>query len=92
MTFEYNNTYQVIENLSPQKYGIGQEVASSIPALYHTFKEINVEIISTVIRLPFADSRRVVVSYKRKYVHEVLVHCSSLPRKRVWLGELTLLT
>ena len=27
------------------------------------------------ILLPSADSRRVVVSYKRKYVHKVLVNC-----------------
>ena len=33
------------------------------------------KIISTVILLPSADSRRVVVSYKQKYVHEVLVNC-----------------
>ena len=34
------------------------------------------EIISTTILLPSADSRlRVVVSYKQKYVHEVLVNC-----------------
>ena len=33
------------------------------------------EIISTAILLLSADSRRVVVSYKRKYVHEVLVNC-----------------
>ena len=33
------------------------------------------EIISMVILLPSADSRRVAVSYKRKYVHEVLVNC-----------------
>ena len=32
------------------------------------------EIISTAILLPSADSRRVVVSYKRKYVHKVLVN------------------
>ena len=31
--------------------------------------------ISTVILLPSADSRRAVVSRKRKYVHEVLVSC-----------------
>ena len=30
---------------------------------------------SIVILLPSADSRRVVVSYKRKHVHEVLVNC-----------------
>ena len=31
-----------------------------------------------------------VVSYKGKYVHDYwLTACSSLPRKKVWLGELT---
>ena len=49
-------------------------VASLIPAQFHTFMEIGHEIISTTILFPFADSRRVVVSYKRKYVQEVLVN------------------
>ena len=49
-------------------------VASSIMALSHTFMEIDREIISTVILLPSPDSRRVVISYKRKYVHKVLVN------------------
>ena len=40
----------------------------------HTFVEIDQEIISTVTLLPSVDSRRVVVSNKRKYVHEVLVN------------------
>ena len=40
----------------------------------HTFVEIEHEIISTDILLLSADSRRVVVSYKRKYVHKVLVN------------------
>ena len=35
---------------------------------------IDHEIISTAILLPSAYSRWVVVSYKRKYVHEVLVN------------------
>ena len=48
-------------------------VTRSIPALSHTFMEIDHEIISTVILLPSADSRRVNVSYKPKYVQEVLV-------------------
>ena len=48
-------------------------VTSLILAQYHTFMEINHEIISTVILLYSADSRRV-VSYKRKYVHEVMVN------------------
>ena len=37
--------------------------------------EIDHETISTAILLPSADSRRVIVSYKRKYVHTVLVNC-----------------
>ena len=48
-------------------------VASSILAQLHIFAEIDHEIISMVILLLSADSRRVVVSYKRKYVHKVLV-------------------
>ena len=61
-------------------------VASSIQARSHTFMEIDHFPAS-------ADSRRVVVSYKRKYVQEVLVNPkSSLPRKKVWLGELTVST
>ena len=45
-----------------------------MPARSHTFVEIDHEIISMAIHLPSADSRRVGVSYKRKYVHEVLVN------------------
>ena len=50
-------------------------VVSSILARSNTFPEIDHEIISTAILLPSADSRRVVVSYKQMYVHEVLVNC-----------------
>ena len=63
-------------------------VASSIPARYHTFVEIDHEIISTVILL--ASARRVVVSYKRKYVHKLLVNRLLKPaQEKVWLSELT---
>ena len=66
-------------------------VASSIPARYHTFSEIDHKIISTVILpLPLIYSRRVVVSYKRKYVHELLVNRLLKPaQEKVWLSELT---
>ena len=68
-------------------------VASSIPARSHTFVEIYHEIISTVILLPSADSRRVVDSYKGKYVHKVLGNrLVKLAQQTVWLGELTILT
>ena len=49
-------------------------VSSSISVQSHTFMETDHGIISIVILLPSADSRRVVVSYKRKYVHKVLVN------------------
>ena len=49
------------------------EVASLIPVWSHTFMEIVNEIISTTILLLSSDSRMVVVSYKPKYVHKVLL-------------------
>ena len=63
----------------------------TLTARSHTFVEIDDEIISTVIPLPSAESfKKVVVSYKRKYVHEVLVNCLfKLAQEKVWLGELT---
>ena len=66
-------------------------VASSIPARSHTFVEIDNEIISMVILLLRLNySRRVVVSYKRKYVHKLLVNRLFKPaQEKVWLGELT---
>ena len=40
--------------------------------------------------LPLIYSRRVVVSYKREYVHELLVNRLFKPaQEKVWLGELT---
>ena len=48
-------------------------ITSSIPARSHTFVEIDHAIISTAILLSSADSRRVVVNYKRKFVHKVPV-------------------
>ena len=66
-------------------------VPSSIPAPSHTFVVIDREIFSTAILLPSADSRRDVVSYKRKYVHGVLVNrLFKLAQEKVWLGELTI--
>ena len=41
--------------------------------------------------LPLIHSRRVVVSNKRKYVHELLVNRLFKPAQdKVWLGELTI--
>ena len=64
-------------------------VARPIPVWSHTFVEIDHEMISTVILLPSADSFKK-VSYKRKYVHELLVNRLYKPaQEKVWLGELT---
>ena len=49
-------------------------VKSQIPARSHAFMEIDHGMLSTVNLLPSAYSRRIVGSYKRKYVHEVLVN------------------
>ena len=49
-------------------------VMSLIPAQSHTFVENDCERISTAILLSYPDLRRVVVSYKPKYVHKVLVN------------------
>ena len=59
--------------------------------VYHTFVEIDHEIISTVILLlPLIYSRMVVVSYKRKYVHKLLVNrLLKSAQEKVWLSELT---
>ena len=62
-------------------------VASFFLAWSHTFVEIDHKMISTVILLPSTDSRRIVVSYKRKYLHEVLVNrLVKHAQEKVWLG------
>ena len=63
----------------PIKQSVARQTAdlgatSLIPAWSHTFMEIDHEIISTVILLVPLILRRDVVSYKRKYVHEVLIN------------------
>ena len=66
-------------------------VTSSILVRFYTLVEIDHEMISTVIfLLPLIHSRRVAVSYKRKYVQELLVNRLFKPaQEKVWLGELT---
>ena len=62
-------------------------VTCSIPAQSHTLVEIDHEIISTAILLPSADLGRVVVSYKRKHVYEVLVNrLVKVAQRKAWLG------
>ena len=50
------------------------QINMHILARSHTFPEIDHEIISATNLLASADSRRFVVSYKRKYVQEVSVY------------------
>ena len=60
------------------------------PSWSHTFLEIDHEIISTVILLPSAVSfKKSCCQLQAKVCAKVLVNC--LPRKKVWLGELTIL-
>ena len=58
--------HSAVGNMSDYRYmsDCRYRVASLILARSYTFVEIDPEIISTVILLPSADSRRVVVSYK----------------------------
>ena len=63
---------------------------SLIPAWSHTLVLIDNEIFTTAVLLHSNDSRRVAVSYMRKYVHKVLVNrLVKLAQEKVWLGELT---
>ena len=66
-------------------------VASSIPAQSHTFVEIDHEIISNVILLHSAESFQEGLSVTRESMCTKFwfTACSNLPRKKVWLGELT---
>ena len=65
-------------------------VASLIPARSHTFVGIDYEIISTVILLPSIESfKKLSVTSESMCTKYWLTACSSLPRKKVWLGELT---
>ena len=61
-------------SISHIKFTADPGVASLIPARSQIFMEIDHEIIFMSILLPSADSRKVVVSYKRKYMHKVLVN------------------
>ena len=67
-------------------------VTSLISARSHIFVEIDHEINSTVILLPSAYSRRVVVSYKGKYMHDILVNCLVKLAQEKVLGKLTVPT
>ena len=63
-----------VGNMSDMCLTADPGVTSLIPAWSHTFVKIDHEIISmAILLLPSADSSKVVVSYKLKYVHEILV-------------------
>ena len=66
-------------------------VASSIPARSRTFMKIDYGIILRSFSfLPLMHLRRVVVNYKRKDVHELLVNCLfKLAQEKVWVCELS---
>ena len=90
---------------SPRKYGTGPGsnlqplsltantgIACSIPVRSHSFLEIDHEIISTGHFPPFRwiiQEGLLSVTSKSMCTKYWLTACSSLPRKKVWLGELT---
>ena len=59
--------------------GVGSSILArshTFVARSHTFVGIIYVIITTVVLLTSAESfKKVVISYKRKYVHEILVNC-----------------
>ena len=69
-------------------------VASLIPARSHTFMEIDYEIISSAIfsSLPLIQGGLLSVTSKSMFTKYWLNAYSSLPRKKVWLSELTALS
>ena len=72
---------------------ISPTIASRILARSHTLAEIDLEIMSKVIPLLLLNQRRVPLSNKRKYVHEVLVNYLVKPaHEKMWLGELIVST
>ena len=65
-------------------------VASLIRARFHTFVEIDCEIISMVILLPSTESFKKGCCQLQAYVHKVLVnHLFKLAQEKECLGELT---
>ena len=66
-------------------------VASSIPARYHTLVEIDREIISTVILLPFADLfKKGCCQLQAKVCAQITVNRLLKPaQEKEWLSELT---
>ena len=74
--------------------GLGHRAVGNMPG-YRCMSDCRSrghEIISTVILLPLADSfKKGFVSYKRKYVHKLLVNLLFKPaQEKVLLGELTI--
>ena len=66
-------------------------VASSILARSHTFSEIDHEIISAVILFPSDESfKKGCCQLQAQVYASELLACSSLPREKVWLVELTI--
>ena len=74
MNAKFENYFITIFTHSGLSYCRSRGREFLFPARAHTFVEIDREIISTAILLPFTDSRRVVLSCEGRYVHAVLVN------------------
>ena len=85
-----NQLCSAVGNVSDFRYvsDCRSRVCELDPGPVPYFVEVDHEIISTATLLPSSDSRRVVVTYKRKYVHKVLVNrLVQLAQEKVWLSE-----
>ena len=65
-------------------------MGKKIITIYANKTSLSGSIDKEILQFYALHSRRVVVSYKRKYVHELLVNRLFKPaQEKVWLGELT---
>ena len=73
-------------------FKIRRSKVTDYAAIRHILRIYDVDIDSNTSS-PSGDRRKNVVSYKRNYVHEVLVNrLLTFAREKVWLCELTVLT
>ena len=64
-------------------------VGSLIPAWSHTLVEIDHETISVIILLLQLIQEGFFVSYKGKYVHNILINPNvKLAQEKLWIGEM----
>ena len=88
--FQTHNSPLTWTNISPRWLQIQGSPVRSRSGPILSWRLIMKWFLRSCSYLLLIHSRRVVVSYKRKYVHELLVNRLFKPaQEKVWLGELT---